>query len=111
MSTITDENTFFNFVSFSAWHGQYAASQGTQDQASSFSSTSQNYNPVVQIVDYNSNFTGKLTHGFNTYYKLQGFNTTTGKYEVWFSMGKPLLTPPSGHTLSNISVVLTWIDR
>lgn len=103
MSTITDDSTFFGFGSFIQWKGQYAGSTGTQDMA-----------PVTptlmgSFVGYNTN--AKLTHGFNTYFKMQGFNNNTQRYEVWFSTGKPLLIPPTGNSLSNIEVVLTWIDR
>lgn len=103
MSTITDEITFFNFVTTAAWLGKYAASTGTQDINNS--TLAQN----TSLVDFNSNV--KLTHGFNTYYKMQGFNASTNSYQVWFSTGAPLLIPPSGDALSNIEIVLTWIDR
>jgi hypothetical protein len=108
MSTITDDNSFFNLVQFKQLGG-YSASQGTQDVASFFSTSSATYVTTSPVVDFSSN--AKLTHGFNTYFKMQGFNTATNKYEVWFSTSKPLLIPPSGHTLSNIEIVLTWIDR
>lgn len=109
MSTVTDESAFFNFISFLPWPGRTMASQGTQDFAPNFTTTTVVYAPVVSAVEIYS--TNSLTHGFNTYYKMQGFNTATSRYEVWFSVGAPLLTPPSGHTLSNIEIVLTWIDR
>jgi hypothetical protein len=110
MSTITDENTLFNFVQSLPWKGQYSASTGTQDMVGKFIvSTTLAYSPTISIVDQNSY--AKLTHGFNTYFKIQGFNISTGKYEVWFSTGTPLLIPPSGHALSNIGVIATWIDR
>lgn len=103
MSTITDQSTLFNFVTPRAWLGQYGASTGTQDMTSTIPTR------TATFVDFNSN--AKLTHGFNTYFKMQGFNGLTQKYEVWFSTGAPSLTPPSGNALSNIQVVLTWIDR
>lgn len=102
MSTITDDSTFFGFISNIQWLGQYAASAGTQEMTSAPSQTT----TVVNYISY-----AKLTHGFNTYFKMQGFNNTTQRYEVWFSTGSPLLVPPSGNTLSNIEVVLTWTDR
>jgi len=106
MSTTTDLGTFGN-IFFKPWHGQYGGSQGMQDYQGNFITTT--YNPSVQAVTFNSST--KVTNGFNTYFKLQGFNTSTNKYEIWFSMGAPLLIPPSGHTLSNIEIVLVWIDR
>lgn len=108
MALITDLNNLFNLVQTMEWNGQYSGSQGTQDFNSSFEFQNEYVSPV-QIVDTTSY--AKLTHGFNTYYKLQGFNSTTGSYEVWFSRGEPLLIPPSGNLLSNIEIVLTWIDR
>jgi hypothetical protein len=109
MAIITDESTFFNTISFVAWTGQSSSSQGTQDFSSNFTTTTVVYAPVVSATELYS--TAKLTHGFNTYYKMQGFNTATSRYEVWFSTNAPLLTPPSGHTLSNIEIVFSWIDR
>jgi len=103
MSTITDEGLFFGPTSFAGWLGQYGGSTGTQDMSATAPAQ------TTALVAFNTN--AKLTHGFNTYFKMQGFNSQTQKYEVWFSNGTPLLIPPSGHTLSNIEVVLTWIDR
>lgn len=102
MSIITDDSTFFGFISNIQWLGQYAASTGTQDITNAPAQT-------TTVVDINSY--AKLTHGFTTYYKMQGFNNNTQRYEVWFSTGTALLQPPSGNRLSNIEVVLTWTDR
>ncbi len=112
MSTITDESTVFGLVTTKQWLGEYSASYGTQDFASSFNSpTTFVYASTSSVVNFNPSVGTALTHGFNTYFKMQGFNIATGQYEVWYSTSKPLLVPPSGHTLSNIQVVLTWIDR
>ncbi len=43
-----------------------------------------------------------------TYYKMQGFYLTGAVYETWIAVGAPNLTPPSGHSLINISVVSKW---
>lgn len=102
MSTVTDNNNLFNFATFTKL-GQYAASTGTQDTSGAITAPT---TAMVAFISY-----APLTHGFNTYYKMQGFNSSTGKYEVWFSTNKPLLIPPSGNTLSNIEIVLSWIDR
>lgn len=107
MALITDQNLLFNFVQLEAWNGQYSGSQGTQDFDSAFFTTA--YVPVVKTEDLNT--TNLVTTGFNTYYKLQGFNTGTGEYEVWYSVSKPNLIPPSGALLSNIEVVSVWTDR
>ncbi len=40
-----------------------------------------------------------------TYYKMQGWYATGSVYETWTSSGQPNLTPPSGHTLTDIAVV------
>jgi hypothetical protein len=106
MSITLDLGTFGNILS-KPWLGQYGGSQGMHDYQGNF--VTGTYNPSVQVVPFNSS--AKVSTGFNTYFKLQGFNTSTNKYEVWFSMGSPLLIPPSGHLLSNIEVVLVWIDR
>jgi hypothetical protein len=107
MAIITDQRTLFNTIGNIAWTGQYGGSQGSQDFMGSF--ITDTYNSTVQVVQFNP--TTLVTRGFNTYFKMQGFNTSTNSYEIWFSMGSPLLIPPSGHTLSNIEIVLSWIDR
>jgi hypothetical protein len=109
MALITDQSSLFNFIGMISYRGQYSGSQGTEDFASSFADSFTAYAPTVQTSELNS--TALVTTGFNTYYKLQGFNASTGKYEVWYSKEKPLLTPPSGNILSNIEIVLTWVDR
>lgn len=110
MSTITDDNTFFNLVQTLPWRGQNSASTGTQDLSPFFVVPGATiYSPTVATGDQNSY--AKLTHGFNTYFKMQGYNLNTKKYEVWYSNGAAQLTPPSGNALTNIQIVLTWIDR
>lgn len=112
MALITDESNLFNFIRSVFYSGQYSASWGSQDLANSFAKQNVVYAPTSQPLPYNTNAPEiLLTHGFNTYFKMQGFNASTNRYEVWFSTNKPLLIPPSGHTLSNIEIVLTWIDR
>lgn len=106
MSITTDLGIFGNIL-FKNWLGEYSGSQGMQDYQANFISGT--YKSSVSAVAFNPST--KVTTGFNTYFKLQGFNTSTNSYEVWFSMGAPLLIPPSGHLLSNIEIVLTWIDR
>lgn len=109
MSTITDASTLFNLTQLIAWTGQYSGSTGTQDMAGFFTTSSANYVQTAAVVDVNSDF--KLTHGFTTYFKMQGYNLATQKYEVWYSIGAPQLTNPSGNALVSVSVVLTWTDR
>lgn len=109
MAIITDQSTLFGFVTTLPWLGQYSASTGSQDFASTFATPQLAYEPASQLVEITSYV--KLTHGFNTYFKMQGFNNATQRYEVWFSTGRPLLVPPSGNPLSQIEVVLTWTDR
>lgn len=107
MAIATDQSNLFNFVQFIAWNGQYSGSHGVQNFDSTFSTIT--YNPTVKTEVFNS--IELVTSGYNTYYKLQGYNTTTNEYEVWYSTGKPNLIPPSGNLLSNIEVVLAWVDR
>jgi hypothetical protein len=111
MSTITDENTLFGLITPKAWLGQYAGSAGLADFFTSFTSVNSTYVSTASVVNFNTSIGSPLTHGFNTYFKMQGFNGITNQYEVWFSTGAPQLVPPSGHQLSNIEIVLTWIDR
>lgn len=107
MALVTDQNSIFDLVEFITWKGQYSGSYGIEDFDAAFFTTF--YNPTVQTEELNS--TELVTTGFNTYYKLQGYNTATGRYEVWYSVGRPNLIPPSGNLLSNIEIVLIWVDR
>lgn len=65
--------------------------------------------PAIKVVEVDT--TVHITTGFNTYFKMEGWNPITNQYETWHSMGTPLLDPPSGNTLQNIGVVMTWTDR
>jgi len=107
MALVTDQSSIFNLVSFLSWKGQYSGSHGTQAFDSAFFTTA--YVPTVSTEELNS--TQLVTTGFNTYYKLQGYNTNTNEYEIWYSVGKPNLIPPTGNLLSNIEIVLIWVDR
>ncbi len=107
MALISDQSNLFNTTQLLTWKGQYSGSQGTQDFSDIFTTIA--YNPTVQLGTLNS--TVLVTTGFNTYYKLQGYNSATGEYEVGYSVGRPNLIPPSSNLLSNIEIVLTWIDR
>lgn len=42
------------------------------------------------------------------YFKIRGYYVAGSTYEVWISQVVPNLTPPSGHTLTNITIVSTW---
>src|SRR5574338_534309 len=108
MALITDENNIFNLITPIFYKGQYSGSWGSQDFSGAFASPSVNYAATSQIIPFSTN--GGLTTGFNTYFKMQGYNQSTSRYEVWFSKTKPLLIPPSGNRLLNIEIVLTWID-
>lgn len=107
MALVSDQSNLFNFNEFLDYRGQYSGSYGIQDFNGSFFTVV--YNSSTQVEGLNS--TALVTTGFNTYYKLQGYNTTTGQYEVWYSTNSVNLIPPSGNLLSNIEVVLTWVDR
>jgi hypothetical protein len=106
MSTITDDtvvSTISGSIHLESYSDQWAGSQGYSDLTPS---------PFVGTIHlgYPAS-TAPLTTGFNTYYKLQGYNASTGQYEVWHCMNTVVFTPPSGHPLINVSVVSTWTDR
>lgn len=108
MSVITDESTIFSFVQSVKYTAQNSGSQGSQDFSTAFTNLN-TYVPVVNILDFN---TTSLTNTlFNTYFKVQGYNPITKTYETWHCRGTPLLLPPSGHNLLNISVIATWTER
>lgn len=94
------------YVHMVGYSGIYAGSQGASDSSGELVGTNISF---INSVPLDS--TVNVSPGYNTYYKMQGFNPATQEYEDWHSMDFPLLDPPSGHTLENISIVLTWIDR
>lgn len=85
--------------------GIYAGSQGMSEANGIASSNVSVINNVALDTTIN------ITPGFNTYYKMQGFNSTTQQYEIWHCMGEPLVDPPSGNVLENISIISSWQDR
>lgn len=107
MSIVLDETTFFGFTHSVGYTGQYTGSFGNQDFTSYFLSNP--YLPFPKTVDFNT--TSNITTGFHQYFKLEGFNPITQKYETWHCRDIPLFAPPSGNTLQNIVVVTSWIDR
>lgn len=71
--------------------------------------TSGNSNPE-QVLSQRTNSIITSVSGttVQTYYKMQGYYVTGAVYETWVAIGAPNLTPPSGHSLINISVVGKW---
>lgn len=43
------------------------------------------------------------------YYKMIGYYAVGSVYEVWITLNAPNSTPPSGHSLQNITVSSTWL--
>jgi len=107
MALITDQLSLLNFVYTGNYTGQSTNSLGTAD----LTTTLVNLIKIPFTQDTEVNTTVNVTTGYNVYYKMQGYNPITQKYEDWHSMDAPLMDPPSGHTLENISIVGTWIDR
>lgn len=42
------------------------------------------------------------------YYKMRGFYAIGSVYETWIVTDVPSVTPPSGHTLNNVSIEAYW---
>lgn len=109
MSTVLDNPSLFlppnSDAIYQTWLGRYSGSQGYSTLLDPVTT----YVPEAQFVVVNA--TSNLTSGFNTYFKIQGYNPVTGLFEVWHCMNTPQFLPPSGDQLINIAVVATWIDR
>lgn len=43
------------------------------------------------------------------YYKMMGYYSIGSVYEIWIALNAPNSTPPSGHSLQNITVTSTWL--
>lgn len=95
-----------DYVHIVGYSGIYAGSQGASDSSSSIVGTNISFINSVAL-----DTTVNVTTGYNTYYKMQGFNPITQQYEDWHSMNAPLLDPPSGNALENIGIIGSWIDR
>lgn len=107
MSLITDQTGVLSLIHFVGYTAQSSGSQGIQEIDGTLSNPFQSSVAISVDVDTTEN----LTVGFNTYYKLHGFNPITQSYEVWHSMDAPLLDPPSGNALENITILFSWVDR
>jgi hypothetical protein len=106
MALITDFAIFAN-IQYGGYTAQSTNSYGTSDLAGLFLGLVKI--PFTENAEFDS--TVPVTTGYNTYYKMQGWNPITQSYEDWHSMGTPLLDPPSGHVLENIGIIGSWIDR
>jgi hypothetical protein len=95
-----------NFVHIVGYSGVYSGSQGSFDSNSTLTGVN-----VSFINDVALDTTVNISSGYNLYFKMQGYNPITQEYEDWHSMREPLMSPPSGNALENISVVGSWIDR
>lgn len=107
MPIVTDFSTLFTTVHYVKYTAQTTASQGTSDIQVTLIGAAQ----IPLSTTSNIDVTTKVTTGFHTYYKLQGFNPITQQYENWHSMDSPLLIPPSGNALQNVGIIGSWIDR
>ena len=105
MPTLT-ELSIPNVVSIVTYPGIYTGSQGMTPADIPLTVGNQSIINSVAL-----DITVHVSPGYNTYYKMQGWNPLTQRYEDWHSMGTPLLIPPSGHTLENISIIGSWVDR
>lgn len=70
--------------------------------------------PVTKIIGY---IDQKVYEPFNlqaggggaiNYYRMRGYYTLGSVYEYWVVSEEPSLTPPSGHSLTNIVIASTW---
>lgn len=104
MATIT-EITLVDFLHAVGYSGIYSGSQGLS-QATGLAQTNVS---VINSVALDT--TINVSSGFNTYYKMQGWNPILQAYETWHCMNEPLVDPPSGNTLENVSIVSSWKDR
>lgn len=106
MALIT-EFAIFASINYVNYTGQSTNSYGTEDLYSLSSGLV--VIPFTRDAEFDT--TVPVTTGYNTYYKMQGWNPATQRYEDWHSMGTPLISPPSGHVLENIGIIGTWVDR
>lgn len=97
----------FGLHGFAGYEAKWAGTQGDIDLTSKLLSTGRI--PFVQNAAVDT--TVHITTTFNTYFKMQGYNPLTLQYEIWHSQGEPLMDPPSGNTLDEVSIIATWQDR
>lgn len=77
-----------------------------------FDKSSYQINQPFGFIDINQprsfNVIGSGGGGITTYYKMRGYYVTGSVYETYVVTGNPSETPPSGHTLIDVSIVATW---
>lgn len=108
MAIVVDNPNLFGVVHFGGFTAQSASSSGVTDFGPQLYAVFPLPVPLHNPLD---NITQNIRPGFNTYYKMQGYNPITQEYEFWHCQGTPLMNPPSGHTLENVSIVTSWKDR
>lgn len=64
--------------------------------------------PTTPYLNGNGAINGVSGSSSTTYYKMRGFYTLGGVYETYIVTDAPSLSPPSGHTLTNIVVAAFW---
>lgn len=96
-----------NVIKFGDFTGQSTGSTSVDDLSVSLISLGSI--PIEKIGRVNS--TLKTTNTLNTYYKVEGFNVSTQRFETWHCQNQVLLTPPSGNALVNVSIIAVWQDR
>lgn len=106
MSIALDLFNFSNGLHFGNYTSQ-GQSFGSNDLLDLFTNTL----AIPSAKQGELNTTINVSFGYNIYYKMQGYNPITQVYEDWHSMGEPLIDPPSGNALENVSIVYSWIDR
>src|SRR5574338_346132 len=80
MPTLTElfiQNTIFS----ASYSGTYSGSQGISNLSSIFTENNDSFIKAVAL-----DTTVNVSSGYNTYYKMQGWNPVTQKYEDWHSM-------------------------
>lgn len=103
---LVQEISVLDYLHLTSYYGTFAGSQGVTDTSSSLVEANVSFINSVPV-----DTTANVKPTYNTYYRMQGYNPLTGKYEDWHSMNEPLMSPPSGHALLDVTIVTSWIDR
>jgi hypothetical protein len=49
-------------------------------------------------------------NALTVFYKMRGYYAAGTEYEIYIAEGAPSSIPPSGHTLTNVTIMASWID-
>jgi len=110
MSDLGQTINYDNRESYGFAEGNYGIPDGYSDLYTFTGFTVSGYIETEKgdTAPINPNTSSFLVEGSVRYYNLRGYYTVGTVFESWVSQD-PASTPPSGHSLTNITIVSSWV--